>query len=139
MQWHVSPGERIEEFDPLCEVQSDKATVEITSRYSGVIEKLYYDVGAMAKVGSPLVDIRTMVDRDESAAEEEETSMPPPDTPEDQSARSRSASVCTLCRDSAIVSLICFANGLMTDNRYACGTQDCAREQYRPVGCAGEW
>jgi len=38
------------------------------------------------------VDIRTMVDRDESAAEEEETSMPPPDTPEDQSARSRSAS-----------------------------------------------
>jgi 2-oxoisovalerate dehydrogenase E2 component (dihydrolipoyl transacylase) len=31
--------------------------VEITSRFAGVIKKLHYDAGEMAKVGKPLVDI----------------------------------------------------------------------------------
>lgn len=41
----------------MCEVQSDKASVEITSRFAGVIKKLHYDAGDMAKVGKPLLDI----------------------------------------------------------------------------------
>lgn len=57
IQWFVEPGASIEEFDPICEVQSDKASVEITSRYNGVIKKLHYEVGQMAHVGTPLVDI----------------------------------------------------------------------------------
>jgi 2-oxoisovalerate dehydrogenase E2 component (dihydrolipoyl transacylase) len=57
IQWFVEPGARVEEWDKLCEVQSDKASVEITSKFDGVIKKLYYDAGEMAKVGKPLVDI----------------------------------------------------------------------------------
>lgn len=47
----------MEEFSPLCEVQSDKASVEITSRFAGTVKKLYYEAGEMARVGKPFVDI----------------------------------------------------------------------------------
>lgn len=53
----MEPGARVEEFDKICEVQSDKASVEIPSRFSGVIKKLHYDTGEMAKVGKALIDI----------------------------------------------------------------------------------
>lgn len=56
LEWHVAPGDRVQQFDPICTVQSDKATVEITSRYDGVIESLASDApGAMLQVGQPLL------------------------------------------------------------------------------------
>ncbi|KAF2171296.1 hypothetical protein M409DRAFT_63638 [Zasmidium cellare ATCC 36951] len=57
IQWFVQPGARVEQFDKLCEVQSDKASVEITSPFDGVIKKLYYEPDDMALTGKPLVDI----------------------------------------------------------------------------------
>ncbi|EKF99209.1 dihydrolipoamide branched chain transacylase, putative [Trypanosoma cruzi] len=53
----VKPGEKIEEFDKICEVQSDKALVDITSRYAGVIRAVHITVGESTLVGHPLVDI----------------------------------------------------------------------------------
>lgn len=38
-------------------MQSDKASVTITSRYDGVVKKLHCEIDQMAKVGSPLIDI----------------------------------------------------------------------------------
>ncbi|KAL4087431.1 hypothetical protein PRIC1_013323 [Phytophthora ramorum] len=57
LQWFVKSGDEVKQFQNVCEVQSDKATVEITSRYDGVITKVHYEVGDMAKVGSTLIDI----------------------------------------------------------------------------------
>ena len=57
IQWFVEPGARVEEFDKICEVQSDKASVDIPSRFSGVIKKLHYEAGEMAIVGKALIDI----------------------------------------------------------------------------------
>lgn len=56
---YVKEGDKVSQFDSICEVQSDKASVTITSRYDGVIKKLYYEVDATALVGKPLVDIET--------------------------------------------------------------------------------
>lgn len=58
VKWFVEPGTRVEEFDNLVEVQSDKASVEITSRYTGTVIEYCYQVGEVAKVGSPLCRIR---------------------------------------------------------------------------------
>ena len=30
IQWFVEPGARVEQFEKLCEVQSDKASVEVS-------------------------------------------------------------------------------------------------------------
>ncbi|KAG9273752.1 lipoamide acyltransferase component of branched-chain alpha-keto acid dehydrogenase complex, mitochondrial [Astyanax mexicanus] len=69
-EWYVKVGDKVSQFDSICEVQSDKASVTITSRYDGVIRKLHHDVDAIALVGSPLVDIET--DREQDGAPEED-------------------------------------------------------------------
>lgn len=45
------------QFDNICEVQSDKASVTITSRYDGLIKALHYKVDDVALIGDSLLDI----------------------------------------------------------------------------------
>ncbi|CAE7554814.1 Dbt [Symbiodinium microadriaticum] len=58
MAWYVKVGDRVKAFDKICEVQSDKATVEITSRYDGLITAVHHAEGGIVKVGEALVDIQ---------------------------------------------------------------------------------
>lgn len=52
----------VQAFDPLCEVQSDKASVEITSPFDGVVNEILVKEGDVAKVGEPLCIIETEED-----------------------------------------------------------------------------
>ncbi|XP_076829807.1 lipoamide acyltransferase component of branched-chain alpha-keto acid dehydrogenase complex, mitochondrial-like isoform X2 [Brachyhypopomus gauderio] len=74
-EWYVKEGDRVSQFDSICEVQSDKASVTITSRYEGVVRRLYHEVDAVALVGSPLVDIETETVKD-GAPEEDVVETP---------------------------------------------------------------
>jgi len=51
---NVSLQSSIGVFEPLCEVQSDKASVEITSPYDGTIKEILVQEGQVAKVGEGL-------------------------------------------------------------------------------------
>jgi 2-oxoisovalerate dehydrogenase E2 component (dihydrolipoyl transacylase) len=54
VKWLVSQGQDIIEDQPVVEVMTDKALVEIPAKYSGVVTKLYYAEGDIAKVHFPL-------------------------------------------------------------------------------------
>jgi pyruvate/2-oxoglutarate dehydrogenase complex dihydrolipoamide acyltransferase (E2) component len=56
-RWLVSEGATVSEDDPLLEIQTDKATVEIPSPYSGTVLKILVDEGEVAPVGTVLVVI----------------------------------------------------------------------------------
>lgn len=59
MRVFVKAGDTVEEFDPVIEVQSDKATVEITSRYAGIVEEVNCKLGDIVPTGSVLLTIQT--------------------------------------------------------------------------------
>lgn len=57
LKWFVQEGDQVEEFQPLCEVQSDKATIEITSRYKGKVSQVLYAPSDIVKVGKTLLKL----------------------------------------------------------------------------------
>mmetsp|Transcript_7930 Transcript_7930/g.16601 ORF Transcript_7930/g.16601 Transcript_7930/m.16601 type:complete len:732 (+) Transcript_7930:94-2289(+) len=59
LQWYVQVGDQVKEFDTICQVQSDKASVEITSRFAGTIVEINPSKSSHIQVGEPLVYIRT--------------------------------------------------------------------------------
>jgi 2-oxoisovalerate dehydrogenase E2 component (dihydrolipoyl transacylase) len=57
--WLVKIGDRVDEEEPLAEVMTDKATVEIPSPVSGTVVSLNGKVGEKLAVGSDLVVLET--------------------------------------------------------------------------------
>lgn len=63
----VSEGDEISEGDPLLEVETDKAAVEIPSPFTGTVEKINAKEGDMVKVG----DVLFLFSDDAKAAKKE--------------------------------------------------------------------
>ncbi len=57
VKWLVNEGDVIEEDQPVAEVMTDKALVEIPAPYKGRITRLYYKEGDIAKVHEPLFEL----------------------------------------------------------------------------------
>ncbi|PKI00176.1 dihydrolipoyllysine-residue acetyltransferase [Glaciecola sp. 33A] len=54
LEWLVKEGDVITEDQPVAEVMTDKATVQIPAMHNGVVRKLHYKEGDIAKVHAPL-------------------------------------------------------------------------------------
>ena len=54
-RWLVQEGAEVREDDPLVEIQTDKATVEIPSPYEGTVLRILVAEGEVAPVGAALV------------------------------------------------------------------------------------
>ena len=54
LEWLVKEGDVIVEDQPVAEVMTDKATVQIPAMHNGTVRKLYYKEGDIAKVHAPL-------------------------------------------------------------------------------------
>ena len=72
VQWLISEGDMIEEDQPVVEVMTDKALVEITAPEAGQVTKLYCDQGQIAKVHAPLFGYEP---RDQDDASKESSSQ----------------------------------------------------------------
>ncbi|MDL0432342.1 dihydrolipoyllysine-residue acetyltransferase [Marinobacter sp. TBZ242] len=57
VKWLVSEGDIIEEDQPVAEVMTDKALVEIPAPYKGRVTRLYHKEGDIAKVHAPLFEL----------------------------------------------------------------------------------
>ncbi|MDI3328327.1 MAG: dihydrolipoamide acetyltransferase family protein [Alicyclobacillaceae bacterium] len=55
VRWLVQAGDVVEEDQPLCEVQNDKAVVEIPSPVKGTVREIKVPAGKIAVVGDPLI------------------------------------------------------------------------------------
>ncbi len=60
--WHVKVGDLISEDQPIADMMTDKATVEMESPVSGVVTKVAGDAGDVIAIGSMLVEIETASD-----------------------------------------------------------------------------
>lgn len=55
VKWFVKPGDKVQEDDVLCEVQNDKAVVEIPSPVEGSVIEVLVSEGTVATVGQVLI------------------------------------------------------------------------------------
>ncbi|MBM7692431.1 pyruvate dehydrogenase E2 component (dihydrolipoamide acetyltransferase) [Peribacillus deserti] len=55
VKWFVKPGDKVQEDDVLCEVQNDKAVVEIPSPVEGTVLEVKVEEGTVAVVGDVLI------------------------------------------------------------------------------------
>lgn len=55
--WHKKEGDRVERGENLIEVETDKATMEVESTASGVLQKILVPAGETAAVNATLAII----------------------------------------------------------------------------------
>ena len=62
LKWLVAEGDTVALNQPIVEVETAKAAVEIPAKWAGKITKIYHGEGETVEVGSPLIAIDTQPD-----------------------------------------------------------------------------
>lgn len=95
VKWFIKPGDKIQEDDVLCEIQNDKAVVEIPSPVEGTVLEVLVEEGTVATVGQVLVsfdapgyeDLQFKGDHgEEEPKQEEKAAVPAQEAQEAQTA-----------------------------------------------------
>jgi pyruvate/2-oxoglutarate dehydrogenase complex dihydrolipoamide acyltransferase (E2) component len=58
LKWIVKVGDNVKKGDPVAEIEFEKATTEIESEVSGVIEEILFKEGDIVDVGSVICRIK---------------------------------------------------------------------------------
>ena len=70
-QWLVAVGDEVGEYEPLCEVITDKVTAEVPSTVSGKVTELIVNEGETVSVDAVICKIDTGEKRDDIDSETE--------------------------------------------------------------------
>ena len=70
VEWHVTPGEAVNEDEPVASVETDKAVVDIPMPADGTITSLAYDEGDTAIVGDELLTYDETTEASAAAADD---------------------------------------------------------------------
>ncbi|PHK49791.1 dihydrolipoamide acetyltransferase family protein [Staphylococcus edaphicus] len=84
-QWLVSVGDKVEEYDPLCEVITDKVTAEVPSSYAGTIRQIIVEEGTTVAVD----EVICILDADDQTLESAEESVSQAETQSDSTNESK--------------------------------------------------
>ena len=74
-KWLKQPGDRLEKYEPLVEVVTDKVTMEVPSPVNGVLSRILAEEGATVSMGAPIAEM-------EAAEGEDRPSPAQPSLPE---------------------------------------------------------
>lgn len=58
-KWLKQPGDKLERYDPLVEVVTDKVTMEVPSPVNGVLSRILAEEGETVPMGAPIAEIET--------------------------------------------------------------------------------
>jgi len=59
LSWLVKVGDTIELNQPIVEVETAKAAVEIPAKWAGVVTRIFHEAGSTVEVGAPIIAIDT--------------------------------------------------------------------------------
>src|ERR1700760_2748692 len=76
LSWLVRVGDTIELTQPIVEVETAKAAVEIPAKWAGRVTRIFAEAGTTVEVGSPIVAIDT--DPDAGPLQSPDTDLPVP-------------------------------------------------------------
>jgi len=82
VRWVKAEGESVKKGDVLAEIETDKATVEVESNFSGVLNRRLVEQGTIVPVGSPIAIIDAPGEKVETGAEARPSTPSLPAAPE---------------------------------------------------------
>ena len=56
--WHVKPGDRVSPGDVVCEVESDKAVLDVESAWEATVEEILVEEGQTVPIGTVMANFR---------------------------------------------------------------------------------